>query len=530
MQKKEQFRMQLQKVICNISRWLLWIRSQEIAKADGNFPSIIAEFEKLLAYPEMMERKNEILDNFSLVLDAYQQRDYVLAGDYMQMGILSFLQNGVENWMSQWEEKKDESGYQLEYTSSAALTLAKEVGQKRIYLHSNNNPWEEAEIWAKTNGQDGIERYHVAGLALGYHVISLASNPLVQVIVYEEDKEVIQYAKQCPEFMEYFDLYHNIRILHDSDYVQFAEAVANLDEEIEKIALYHPSLQTIKNRNLRDKMKDLFLQYNNTLYWNNNFSINFRYNTKQIKKGIDELEKKIKGKRVYLIAGGPSLDKNIALLKRREKDSIVITVGTSLKKCIREEIEPDYVIITDPKPGVLSQIQGTEQCGIPMILLSTSYAHVCRDYLGDKYLLCQKGYREAEEYAKEKSWKLVKTGGSVVTTALDLCICCRVKEVVFLGLDLAFTDGKTHHSGAYSEELQTATTQVLDVYGNLVGTSGNLAMYHKWIENRIAEAIEKGCQIKFYDATEGGALVQGTEVISLQELLCGKEVIYEPGN
>ncbi|MDD5993995.1 MAG: hypothetical protein PUC49_03950 [Clostridiales bacterium] len=57
MQKKEQFRMQLQKVICNISRWLLWIRSQEIAKADGNFPSIIAEFEKLLAYPEMKERK-----------------------------------------------------------------------------------------------------------------------------------------------------------------------------------------------------------------------------------------------------------------------------------------------------------------------------------------------------------------------------------------------------------------------------------------------------------------------------------------
>ena len=95
---------------------------------------------------------------------------------------------------------------------------------------------------------------------------------------------------------------------------------------------------------------------------------------------------------------------------------------------------------------------------------------------------------------------------------------------------MAFTDGKTHHSGAYSEKLQTATTQVLDVYGNLVGTSGNLAMYHKWIENRIAEAIEKGCQIKFYDATEGGALVQGTEVISLQELLCGKEVIYEPGN
>lgn len=96
-----------------------------------------------------------------------------------------------------------------------------------------------------------------------------------------------------------------------------------------------------------------------------------------------------------------------------------------------EGIEPDYVIITDPKPYVHKQIERMENSTVPMILLSTAFAQVARDYKGKKYILYQKGFDVAERYAKEKKYQMVETGGSVTTTALYFCICCRVKKLFF---------------------------------------------------------------------------------------------------
>lgn len=74
-----------------------------------------------------------------------------------------------------------------------------------------------------------------------------------------------------------------------------------------------------------------------------------------------------------------------------------------LEKCVLEGIEPDYVIITDPKPYVHKQIERMENSTVPMILLSTAFAQVARDYKGKKYILYQKGFDVAERYAKEKN-------------------------------------------------------------------------------------------------------------------------------
>jgi hypothetical protein len=60
---------------------------------------------------------------------------------------------------------------------------------------------------------------------------------------------------------------------------------------------------------------------------------------------------------------------------------------------------------------------------------------------------------------------------------------------------------------------------VPDIYGNPVATSGNLNLYRQWIEKRIARAKAEGCQTAFYDATEGGARVEGTTIVKMADLL-----------
>lgn len=89
------------------------------------------------------------------------------------------------------------------------------------------------------------------------------------------------------------------------------------------------------------------------------------------------------------------------------------------------------------------------------------------------------------------------------------------KKVVFLGLDFAFTGGKTHHEIAVEDEIGEVTIKIPDIYGNLVGPAENLNQYRIWIENCIDRARKDGCNIEFIDATEGGARIQGTEIYRL---------------
>ena len=85
---------------------------------------------------------------------------------------------------------------------------------------------------------------------------------------------------------------------------------------------------------------------------------------------------------------------------------------------------------------------------VPMLYLSTAYKGYAMNYQGKKYLICQNGYKKAEELAKQKGWHLYETGGSVTTTAFDVCIRLGCKSIAFIGLDLAYTGNLAHAEGA----------------------------------------------------------------------------------
>ena len=89
--------------------------------------------------------------------------------------------------------------------------------------------------------------------------------------------------------------------------------------------------------------------------------------------------------------------------------------------------------------------------------------------------------------------------------------------IVFVGQDLAFTDNKTHSKATYSKDITVSENlrEVEDIYGNIVYTPKNLYIYLRWIQNRI----NKEESITFIDATEGGARIKGTEILTLEKAI-----------
>lgn len=502
-------------------RWCDSIRAQEISLSDNLLPGVISFLEALLQCPEMQGVAAEVTDCFTLFLNAYEERDRILAADYMESGILRFLEEVTQQALAEEPLPEVPDGYELEMTSVASYTLVKSVDGKRKYLHSNVNPYREAERFVQRWMENGASVYHVAGLGLGYHVEFLSRDSYLHVYVYEEDEKVLRIAKKHSDIWPILEQRPNVHVLLDPGYERFVRKAQEIEDSKAKepLCLYHASLLTIQNAILRENMQNLFLQMDNAERWSNLMKINFESNVKHVTNGEDGLRADFAGKKVYLLAGGPSLDNNIHLLRERKEGDIVLTVGTSLRRCLQEGIAPDYAIITDPKPAVYGQINGIQDSKVPLLLLSTAFIHLAQNYHGEKYLLCQEGYEPAEQLAGRQGWQTFETGGSVMTTAVDFCIKMGVKRVVFLGLDLAFTGGRSHHSVKRENMTAKPEMYVKDIHGNQVATSRNLNHYRLWIERRIAKAKQKKIQIEFIDASEGGARVEGTLVEPLAQAM-----------
>lgn len=522
-------RRQLAELIAKTEKIVVATRRQEISFITGQFIGYIRLLEQALAISGMKEIFELDMSALLMIVDALENGDYVLVADFLEEIILKQLKQATEQLVAGKIPEYVSQKYLFEYTSSGVVTVAKQVSGITKYLHANTSPMKEADFLARKWKTDGTGKYIVAGLGLGYQIAALYDCTMAEIEVYEEDEEIIRLAREMSDCSYIFEN-PNIKIYCDKGYKKFVAVAASAEGKAEnpvtgvspeKVCLFYPSIATICDEKLQEQMLRIFTGMDNASRWRHMLLRNFAFNTEKVGRYGDELKSKWQGKRVYLIAGGPSLDKNIHLLKRRKKDEIVLTVGTSLKKCIMDEIQPDYVFTTDPKPEGVYQFQGMEKCNVPMILLSTAYWEVVDSYEGEQYIVFQKGFTPAEKQAEKKGLMLYESGNSVTTTALDFCIQMEVKEVIFLGLDLANTGGKSHHSGTAERRDTSKESSIIveDVYGNSVATSKTFNQYRLWIENRICKAKQEGSVIRFIDATEGGAKIAGTEITELSKLI-----------
>lgn len=539
-----------------ISRMLLYaewivsdIYSQRLSLISEKVMGMVEVMESVSGRLTDAQLSEQLLLNFSLVMECMQNQDYLLMADYLNIGIKKLMIDYLEEkcakdpvvyayeeaWRTQWQhivfdkenniellqkfrtlEELDSLGYKVENCSTGAVTVSKKVKGKEIYLHPNISPYEAAWVLAGEWGKERSSHYIILGGGLFYHITNLWNlDRSSQIEVYESDIYMLMIASV---YALRGWIFANVTVHYDPGYRKFLSAAAKASkEEDTKVCMYYPSLLVIEEDSLRERLLTLFTEMDNMERWRIPLRRNFIFNIENVSHRVDELQDKWKGKNVFLIAGGPSLENNIEkLLEVGEKD-IVLCVGRSFRRLTEEGIKPDYVIITDPKPDSILQITGLEQSNVPLILLSTAYLEITKSYQGEKYLLFQKDYLQAEHLAEKENALLFETGSSVATTALDLCIRMECNRVIFLGLDLAFTGNRFHHSEGSTNIQQENAVIVEDVFGNKVSTSRNLNMYHQWIERRIAR--EKDSDIEFIDATEGGAKIKGTKIMTMSEAL-----------
>ncbi len=232
----------------------------------------------------------------------------------------------------------------------------------------------------------------------------------------------------------------------------------------------------------------------------------------------------------FVISAGPSLDKNIKELKRAKNKSFIIAVDTAVKPLLREGIVPDmFATLDGVKPLEVVEIEEAKE--IPM-LTKVSAAEAIMDYHTGKKFFPDEGYAYVSKMF-EMNGKTIEgfpVGGSIATLAFSLVCHLGIRKIIFVGQDLAYTDNKSHADRTFQEKMPEEDTEgFMKVPGNYekeVATLKNLDIYRKWFEEYI-ERWESKYEVEFINATEGGAKIKGTKLMSLAEAIdqeCTKEV------
>lgn len=434
----------------------------------------------------------------------------------------------------------------IEEAKNGSLT-AQENGRM---LHSKYNPEKEAESIISPFNPEKSEAAVFFGFGLGYAALSFAKKfPASSLVLIEHDAPHFFSALNAVDWAPVFS--HKKIILavgapleriedilgafpsekihifknkahcsHDEDYFNAAEQILLKNRNKEEV-----------NKNTLEKFAQLWLS-------------NSCRNLDRMKNldGISKYAHSGTALPFVILAAGPSLETMLAHLAEIKKRSVLVCVDTALHSCLRQNVEPDFIILADPQYVCSLHLEFLRAPSSVLIAEIAAYPSVfrfcCRETVLFSSLFPIGRFFESKTEEKGK----LAAGGSVTTSAWDFACLCGAREIFIAGMDLGFPEKQTHIKGSQFEErahresfrLKTAETESLhplfqsgpfyahDYNGNLVLTDKKMSLFSWWFEDNCLRAANAG--IKTFSLTPQSLAINGIEKCGLKDFLLKPEI------
>lgn len=217
-----------------------------------------------------------------------------------------------------------------------------------------------------------------------------------------------------------------------------------------------------------------------------------------------------------VVAAGPSLEKNVEVLKQAKGKAFILCVDTAIPFLYKHGIIPDMACTIDAQKGPKHFLNPAVR-GLP-IAVSTDSNYIALKFIEDinpYYISTTNDYYQDLFRRKGNEVGFFDGGGSVGTTCFKLAVEVGFQTVILIGQDLSFKDDK-QHAGKEQYGQTNSDYDIIMVdgyYGGKVATRGDYKTYLDWYNLQIPKL--ENCVI--INATEGGAKLKGAIQMSLQE-------------
>ena len=250
-----------------------------------------------------------------------------------------------------------------------------------------------------------------------------------------------------------------------------------------------------------------------------------------------DFHNKFKGHSAIIVCPGPSLSKNIEMLKKAKGKILIISVLHAFPVLKKAGIVPDMIIHTDPSSlkdlhferngEEVSQwdewIEANDFSGVSYFITSSMGAPYMFNIPVDKVLWMSPGQKVGKHLPIEV-FDYDRVGGSVSHSAFDLMVNFGVESLALVGQDLAFAkDGELYTEDA---RLDMSKKRLFDMgkrfhvkgfYGDEVETNNVFYFFGQSYE-RFAREL-KDNNVKLYNCTEGGMYLNGFEHCELSNFI-----------
>ncbi|TDA65478.1 MAG: DUF115 domain-containing protein [Clostridia bacterium] len=418
-----------------------------------------------------------------------------------------------------------------------------EAGQEFL-VHSAYHPEVEAERLAGTIPYEKIFFLVVYGFGLGHHLRAILPrlNQKCRLVVVEPDLELLRAALEAVD----------LRDLLAAEQL-FLTGGTRAEVERDLAALVHTThLFTVSNMHFVslpycDRLHGDFVRATRERLFASIHSILFEIgndvedtltglrqsfaNLHSIMAGpsLAGLAGVYKNRPAIVVAAGPSLQKNVDLLAEARGRALILATDAVLKLLLQKGIIFDAVLAVER--GMETYDYFFRDVDIPpeivLVGLAVLVPEIFQNYPGQK-IVCFRKTELVSEWVDRVTGanSLLKVGGSVAHLGFSLARHLGADPIVLIGQDLAYSpEGYTHGVGDYLGEqvdLSRAEEYVLDYDGHPIPSTRVWKNFLTWFEQEIAQT-----GATCIDATEGGARIRGTEIMTLREVIgryCAEEI------
>ena len=425
------------------------------------------------------------------------------------------------------------------------------------YINSKYDPVTEAKQLIDKSFINKNSNYILLGLGLGFHLQALIEkvDASTKIIIFEKSLSLAHLAFTHNDFSNALNhpgvsFYININpnSLEELIYEERTNiaihgySIINIKTLID---LENPYYTTIKNE--LEKFHQKFqININTQAAFSKIFYKNIFDNAKVIidTPGIKIFKDKLSKKPAVIVSAGPSLDKNVEIIKSVRKNIIVITVATALIPLLKNGVKPDFVVAVDPSKDTLQSFHIDKIPEDLWLIFDPCIPSTICSLFNERRIMIDSSIPLAKWLSDHSETKgSLDDVYSVAHSAFYLSRYMGCEPIIFVGQDLSFDRYRMHCKGTFynqrhEDNINSDTTlgyieyknykkysasiiSTLDIFDNYINTTKAMETYRYQFKNK------KNQGSKILNATEGGVDIAGAENISLKEALnkyCKKNV------
>ena len=254
---------------------------------------------------------------------------------------------------------------------------------------------------------------------------------------------------------------------------------------------------------------------------------------------ISEFNGKFKGIPAIIVSPGPSLKKNISVLKKFKGKALIVCVLRALGTLLNKNIEPDIVIQVDPHnlKTMYTEWNGTKSnlweewlekndTSKIKMFVSSVYSHPDIFGINVQNFCWMNPSVDISDYLPLKMFQYKRAGGSVSHSAFDMLVEFGCSSIALIGQDLAYSKNNdvyietaaTHKKGDEVSQQKFGDDIECKGFDGKTVLTNNVFLNFARLFNFFAEELSED-HIKLFNCTEGGLFIEGFNHCKLEEFL-----------